>query len=138
MPAPPAPNPPVVFADGDDGDPISDLDVAGANFEDARRGIFALENADLFNLLCIPPFSDTDDVDAATWDQAVAYATRRRAMVIVDPPLAWNDAADAVAGVASFITRSPNAALYFPRIRAADPCGRTSCATSRRPARWPG
>jgi phage tail sheath protein FI len=121
VPVPPAPNPPVVFAGGDDGAVISDLDVAGANFEDARRGLFALENADLFNLLCIPPFSDTDDVDPATWDQAVAYATRRRAVVIVDPPLAWNDSGDAAAGVAGFITRGPNAALYFPRLRASDP-----------------
>jgi uncharacterized protein len=109
------------FTDGHDGTQISDLDVAGANFEDARRGLYALENADLFNLLCIPPFSDTDDVDSATWDQAVAYCVRRRAMVIVDPPAAWNEPSDVTANLTNVVTRSPNAALYFPRIRAADP-----------------
>jgi hypothetical protein len=107
--------------DGDDGAQIGDLDVVGPGFEGARRGLFALEDADLFNLLCIPPFSDTDDVDAATWDEAVAYCVRRRAIVIVDPPAAWNDSDDVLANIATVVTRSPNAALYFPRIRAADP-----------------
>ena len=63
---------PVVLTGGDDGTQINDLDVAGANFEDDRRGLYALDEADLFNLLCIPPFTDLDDVDAALWDEAVA------------------------------------------------------------------
>jgi phage tail sheath protein FI len=111
----------VPFADGDDGAQIGDLDVVGANFEGDRHGLYALENADLFNLLCIPPFSDTDDVDSATWDEAVAYCVRRRAMVIVDPPASWNDPTDVPGDITNVVTRSPNAALYFPRIRAADP-----------------
>jgi uncharacterized protein len=112
---------PVSFSDGDDGAQISDLDVAGANFANDRRGLYALENADLFNLLCIPPFSDDDDVDSATWDEAVAYCVRRRAMVIVDPPASWNDPSDVISNITNVVTRSPNASLYFPRIRAADP-----------------
>ena len=112
---------PVVLTGGDDGTQINDLDVAGANFEDDRRGLYALDEADLFNLLCIPPFTDLDDVDAALWDEAVAYCVRRRAMVIVDPPAAWNAVADVVGHITDVITRSPNAMIYFPRIRAADP-----------------
>jgi uncharacterized protein len=112
---------PVAFVNGDDGVQIGDLDVVGANFEGDRRGLYALENADLFNLLCIPPFSDDDDVDSATWDEAVAYCVRRRAMVIVDPPARWNDASDVAPDITNVVSRSPNAALYFPRIRAADP-----------------
>jgi phage tail sheath protein FI len=112
---------PVPFLGGDDGVQIGDLDVVGANFEGARRGLYALEDADLFNLLCIPPFSDTDDVDSATWDEAVAYCVRRRAMVIVDAPARWADPAAVPADITNVVTRSPNAALYFPRIRAADP-----------------
>jgi hypothetical protein len=112
----------VVFQNGDDGVQISDLDVAGANFEEDRRGIFALEDADLFNLLCIPPFTDTDDVDSATWDVAIAYCTRRRAIVIVDPPSAWRTHTDVVTGgFTNGVTRNPNAAIYFPWIRASDP-----------------
>jgi phage tail sheath protein FI len=112
---------PEPLIDGNDGTQIGDLDVVAPGFQDARRGLFALEDADLFNLLCIPPFSDTDDVDAATWDEAVAYCVRRRAIVIVDPPAAWNDPDDVLANITTVVTRSPNAALYFPRIRAADP-----------------
>lgn len=111
----------VLLAGGDEGVQISDLDVAGPNFEADRRGIYALEDADLFNLLCIPPYTDTDDVDSATWDEAVAYCVRRRAVVIVDPPAAWNSAGDVVDNLGSVVSRSPNAALYFPGIRAADP-----------------
>lgn len=106
---------------GHDGTQIGDLDVVGANFADQRRGLFALDDADLFNLLCIPPFTDTDDVDAATWDAAVAYCVSRRAVVVVDPPNRWNEASDVPGDITNVVTRSPNAALYFPRIRAADP-----------------
>src|SRR5215831_15305104 len=62
----------------------------------------------------------TTDVGRATWDAAVAYATRRRAMVIVDPPAAWT-AAPTMSEVTALLTRSPNAALYYPRLQAADP-----------------
>lgn len=108
---------------GDDGGPVGDLDVVGPDFEQQRRGLYALENADLFNLLCIPPFSDTDDVDQSTWDAAISYCVRRRAVVLVDPPLAWTNLqpADIPARVSTVVTRSPNGALYFPRIQAADP-----------------
>lgn len=112
---------PAPFSGGDDGVQIGDLDVVGANFEGDRFGLYSLENADLFNLLCIPPFSDTDDVGSATWDEAVAYCVRRRAMVIVDPPAGWNDPGDVLGDITNVVTRSPNAVLYFPRIRAADP-----------------
>ncbi|MGY1829087.1 phage tail sheath family protein [Geodermatophilus sp. SYSU D01180] len=112
---------PEPLIDGNDGLRIDDADVAGPDFENARRGIFALEDADLFNLLCIPPYSDTDDVDPATWDAAVSYCTRRRAVVIVDPPVAWNDPQDVLDNITNVVTRRPNAALYFPRICAADP-----------------
>lgn len=112
---------PLPFAGGDDGQQISDLDVVGANFEGDRRGLYALDNADLFNLLCIPPFSDADGVDSATWDEAVSYAVRRRAVVIVDPPSSWNDTGDVLGNLTDVITRSPNAVLYFPWILAADP-----------------
>lgn len=83
--------------------------------------MYALEKADLFNLLCIPPFSPTKDVDNSTWANAISYATERRALVLVDPPFnasPWGGVSDvtasAVTGVAG---RSENAALFFPRIQ---------------------
>lgn len=106
---------------GLDGTPIGDLDVVGVGFEDQRRGLYALEDADLFNLLCIPPYSEDVDVTQPVWDAAVAYCIRRRAVVLVDPPSGWNDPGDVLTGLGGLVTRSPNAAIYFPRIRVADP-----------------
>src|SRR5262249_28068685 len=65
----------------DDGNPIADAQITGN--QAARTGIFALESADLFNLLCIPPLSSTTDVAAATWSAAAAYCQTRRAVLII-------------------------------------------------------
>jgi hypothetical protein len=110
-------------ADGDDGDPIGDTEVSGAGLEGTRRGLWLLEHADLFNLLCIPPFGREADVGQQTWDAAVGFAKRRRAMVIVDPPASWDEPADitGAAGLGTVVTRDENAAIYFPRVRMADP-----------------
>jgi uncharacterized protein len=111
--------------DGDDGTDIGDTEVSsGTGLETNRQGIWALDHADLFNLLCIPPYGDDLDVGQTTWDAATAYAKRRRALVIVDPPaMGWDDPAD-IAGtdsLDSIVTRHENAAIYFPRVRVADP-----------------
>ena len=108
-------------ADGDDGADIGDGQVSGAGLEGAKRGLWALEKADLYNLLCIPPYTATSDPSQATWDTAIAYSRKRRAMVLVDPPLAWDEPADVIAGLGSVVTRDENAAIFFPRLRIADP-----------------
>lgn len=107
---------------GDDGDAIVDADIVGSQAE--RRGIFALETADLFNILVLPPPQRDVDIDPATWPIALSYCRQRRAMLIVDPPFAWNDVGDpqpAATGIESLVARDPNAATYFPHIRVADP-----------------
>jgi phage tail sheath protein FI len=113
----------------DDGNPITDLQILGD--QASRTGIFALESADLFNLLCIPPLSQTTDVAPATWAAAAAYSQIRRAMVVVDPPAAWTAnpsiaVTTAEAGVNSFRATignddARNAVMYFPRLRMPDP-----------------
>jgi phage tail sheath protein FI len=110
-------------ATGDDGYDIGDTQVAGNGLEAAKRGLWALERADLFNLLCIPPFTPDTEVQKATWDAAVKYAGKRRAMLIVDPPAAWDGPDDIIgaAGLDTVVDRSENAAIFFPRIRLADP-----------------
>lgn len=113
----------VQMAGGDDGLVISDAQIAGPGLQGARQGLWALERTDLFNLLCIPPFTDVDEVDPATWDTAAQYCADRRAVLLIDPPLAWNsvDDVDDNAIIAQVVARSSNAALYFPHIRAANP-----------------
>ena len=113
---------------GDDGAAIADAHVTG-NAHD-HTGMFALEETDSFNLLCIPPLATDTDVAGTTWAAAAAYCQRRRAMLIIDAPAAWRTSArgaitSAAAGIDS-LRRTvghavPNAAVYFPRLRMADP-----------------
>ncbi|MGH2720755.1 MAG: phage tail sheath family protein, partial [Actinomycetota bacterium] len=111
--------------DGDDGNPLSNTDVSAPSLEAGRDGLWLLEHADLFNILCIPPLRTDLDVDQTTWDAAAAYAKVRRAVVIVDAPASWDEPSDitpaAVNAVVSQGDNLTNAALYFPRIKAADP-----------------
>ena len=94
-----------------------------------KKGLFALDNADLFNLLCIPPYhSPTDalDVDVNLVAAAAAYCEKRRAMLVLDSPKDWNTKAVARAKFTDanndFVgTRSRNAALYFPRLLQQNP-----------------
>lgn len=115
--------------DGSDGDTITDAEIIGDR--DARTGIFALEAADLFNLLCLPPLGHTTDIAADTWAAAAAYCQERRAMLLVDSANAWTANAEsavaaAEAGVNALRTAigndlARNAAAFFPRLRQGDP-----------------
>jgi phage tail sheath protein FI len=100
---------------------ITDADISAASCEAEHRGLWLLDQVDTFNLLCIPPLSRTADVDRSTWDAAIRYAAKRRAFVIVDPPSTWATPADVLKGLPSVVTRDRDAAIYFPRITAADP-----------------
>ncbi len=122
---------PVKFVEGKDG---SEAPTYGEyeGSESDKTGIYALEKADLFNLLCIPPRVRTtdnavvDDSQGKTLlTKALKYCRKRRAMLIVDPGN-WKtvDAAkDGVDGLRSefgnaFVT---NAAAYFPTLKMPDP-----------------
>ncbi len=94
-----------------------------------KTGLYALDKADLFNLLCIPPDTREGDVPVAVYQTAMSYCKDRRAMLIVDAPAAWSvnkntAAATAKAGLAALGLSGEaarNAALYFPRVLEADP-----------------
>jgi phage tail sheath protein FI len=116
---------PQPLAGGLDGDAIDDGDISDPGLEGTKEGIYALEKADLFNLLCIPPLTMDADIGTATHDAALAYARRRRAVYLVDSPASWSSAADPVgaveAGLDALATKLDNGAIYFPRILAPDP-----------------
>ena len=100
---------------GSDGAPVTDADISG-------EGLAALETADLFNLLVIPPLDRTRDVDPSTaLAPALALVKQRRAMLLVDAPSAWTSAEAAAGAVSSLPLLDANAAIYFPRLRMADP-----------------
>ncbi|BAZ11865.1 putative bacteriophage major tail sheath protein [Calothrix sp. NIES-4071] len=91
------------------------------NAESQKKGLYALEKVDLFNLLCIPPYLDTGDVEASLISDAAAYCERRRAFLIIDPPSAWNTKDDAKEGIDNLGTRSNHSAVFFPRIKQPNP-----------------
>jgi hypothetical protein len=114
---------------GGDGSNVGDAQVVTGT---PKTGLNALDDADLFNLLCIPPYhydelsADPQDPAGATWTAAVAYCHKRRAMLVIDPPRTWNDKDDpqhstnGVDGSGFGVARHENAVLYFPRIVALD------------------
>ena len=89
---------------------------------DAKRGIYALEKADLFNLLCIPPHSQQGDIEVQLTSDAIAYCEGRRAMMLVDPPSGWVGKDQAKSGIGTGAgDPSKNAAIFFPRLMQPDP-----------------
>jgi len=107
-----------------DGLALTVLDFLPANGETDKKGLFALEQADIFNLLCIPPYKgvgDDTDVDQNMSAAAAAYCEKRRAMLILDPPSGWKTKDQAKSGIANIGTNSRNAALFFPRLRQQNP-----------------
>jgi phage tail sheath protein FI len=122
-----------MFEGGDDGAGLESADYLRAVDAEGnpipKTGIRALEKADLFNLLCIPPDFRDGDTPADVYQEAMAYCAAKRAMLIVDPPLAWGQkkepaAADAKKGLPGLSlsgTFARNAALYFPRVIQSDP-----------------
>ena len=82
----------------------------------SRKGIYALDAVDTFNLLCLPGVTEP-----ATLSDASAYSKSRRAFLIADcrqnltPEKVAGDAASAPA------LRSDHAAIYYPWIKIGDP-----------------
>ena len=100
---------------GSDGQAISDYDLVGCNFR--GTGIFALNEIERFDLLYIPPPAHARDLGPAAALAAELYCRKRGAMLIMDPPAGWKTAGQAIEGVRSADYSSPNALLYFPRLR---------------------
>jgi Bacteriophage tail sheath protein len=107
------------------GGPLRKNDFIGAGKERASKGLYTLDKADLFNLLCIPGYKEGGlgfDVDEEVVSAAAKYCEARRALLLVDSPSSWRTTADAKAGIALGVgTTSKNAALFFPRLRQPNP-----------------
>lgn len=104
--------------DGDDGAPLTDYDLIGSDLD--KTGLFALDERDHFNFLCIPPLSRDQDLGPTTLLVAARLCKERRALFIVDPPSAWHTADDALRGMREWNVCNENALMYFPRILAHD------------------
>jgi len=109
---------------GADGGDIDDREILG---EEAKKtGFHALDRWEAeFSLMVIPPLTRTVDVSPETLANAAMYCQSRRALLIVDPPVDWNDIGKAegqIEGVRGvFGAAKKNAAIFFPRIKLPDP-----------------
>lgn len=112
---------PTPLANGDDGGALADGHLTGD--EPDSRGLTALEDADIFNLLCLPPLTELTDVSDATWETAAAFCRDHRAMLLIDPPAGQRTTDNATAFLATLDLGDArrNAALYFPRLRFPNP-----------------
>jgi phage tail sheath protein FI len=108
---------------GDDSGALADSAVLGGAGP-PKTGLNAFDEAEDLNLLCIPPYNSAGfdgDASNAVLTAALAYVRGRRAMLLVDPPAAWNKSNASNDGdVNGVVTRDANAAIYFPRVRCAD------------------
>jgi phage tail sheath protein FI len=126
--------------------PTDTDDQKNLDFINNKRGIYALDKADIFNVLCIPPYSKQaddhgqittpqldEDVDIAVYSYALDYCKRRRAILIIDPPRSWttvSEPQDQKIGIDStdlstLRGKGKDAAIFFPRIKAPDRDGRS-------------
>lgn len=110
-----------------DGTVLSVTDYTGAG---DKKGLYALKEVDLFNLLCLPPDWDTatnESYPGTLLADAVKFCVDQRALLLVDPPADWEDtntAEAAMRGTGSATKlgiTSINAAIYFPRLKKANP-----------------
>ena len=104
-------------------------DKAIRGLEASKTGMYALEDVDIFNILCIPAaarggsLAKIDDNAAdLIISEATAFCEHNYAMFIVDIPHDVDD----VVGMQVWMTakaayRDPNLATYFPRVRIPDP-----------------
>jgi phage tail sheath protein FI len=113
---------------GDNGLPPSGTDLIGV--QATKTGIFALEEVDLFNLLCIPrtamtASSDPNPLTATEAFNVISvaeqYCESRRAFFLMDTP----SGVTTPNGIKNYLAandtlRDKNAALYYPRVDVPD------------------
>jgi hypothetical protein len=113
---------------GSDGALLVEGDIASDALQTNKQGLYALLNTDLFNILAIPPYTASGDVDTDLVGRAAQLCEQRRAMLLVDPPSSGWSSANAIvtllqANPMSTVvgTNSANAAIFFPRLSEPDP-----------------
>lgn len=107
-------------ASGNDGTAPGATQIIGA--PSGKTGMYALEDADLFNILCIPLTGLMSDATGALAisSAAMAYCRTRRAFYIVDAPMTATTLT-AIQSWMSAATADDHSAVYFPYVLIPDP-----------------
>jgi hypothetical protein len=117
-------------AAGNDGDLPGSAELIGDL--GSKRGLYALEDVDLFNLLCLPrtaivaasPTAGelTPSQAQAVITRAETYCEQRRAFFLMDTPKGVDEPQEIKTWLAANSTlRHRNAALFYPRLKTPDP-----------------
>jgi phage tail sheath protein FI len=96
--------------------------------QDHKTGMYALEDVDLFNIVCLP-LDETSDARKQIYSDVLEYCYQRRAILIVDPPPSWSNRQTLISNpltklqndVALTGEEARNAFLYYPRVEMPDP-----------------
>jgi hypothetical protein len=108
---------------GGDGDPITATEIQGTT--NPKRGLFLLENVDIFNLLCIPSFRLDDSPETSLdglikmYDKAHELCEKKRAFLLVDPLVKWTDTNKVITDFYNNtfpMPRNENMGIFYPRI----------------------
>jgi hypothetical protein len=104
--------------DGDDGAPLTDYDLIGS--AEKGTGVFALRSVEDLHFVCIPPPARDRDLGPGVLLVAAQFCRERRALLVVDPPAAWESCDDAIRGLRELALQSDHAFMFFPRVQAHD------------------
>lgn len=113
-------------SNGSDGETLTDYDIIGSN--DEGTGLFALDDDEQIDLLCIPPAPSGRDFGITTFLAAERYCEKRKAMLIWDPASSWSSPEAALLGLRDSGFASQNAMTYYPRVRSSEHNGRIQAA----------
>jgi hypothetical protein len=104
--------------DGDDGAPLTDYDLIGS--AERSTGLFALREIEDLHFVCIPPPARDRDIGPGVLLVAAQFCRDRRALLLVDPPAAWQTVDEALHGLRELAFQSDHAFMCFPRVQAFD------------------
>ena len=104
--------------DGDDGSPLTDYDLIGS--AERGTGLFALRDVEDLHFVCVPPPARDRDIGPGVLLVAAQFCRDHRALLVVDPPAAWQTSEDALQGLRELAFQSDSAFLCFPRVQAFD------------------
>jgi phage tail sheath protein FI len=108
---------------GKDGDALTSAAfLGGAQGQSEKKGLYALLDADIFNLLVVKGYADGDEAEVL--QAALQLCVEERAILLVDKAAPWTTVDDAFNGISAIpLAGDPakNAAVYFPDLCLSDP-----------------
>ena len=117
---------------GVDGSSITKSAIFDSSLQATKRGIYALDNIQIFNILIIPPYQTMQSADVgALIAECAPYCYGRRAFLLVDPPDDWDQSPPPLAfnTIAKDVTAlrtaagayGSYAAVFYPRVLKPNP-----------------